>query len=83
MNKIIVKLYVPMIEGEYEVWIPLNKKVHKIINLMVKAVNEFSGGYYTPDKMPLLYDKQTGRAYNINSILKDTAIRNGTELIMI
>ena len=81
-NKVLIKLYVPTVGKEYEVWLPLNKKIFKIINLMVKAVNEFTGGYYEPDKIPLLYDKDTGRAYNINLFLKDTSIRNGCELIL-
>ena len=81
-NKVLTKLYVPTVGGEYEVWLPLNKKIFKIINLMVKAVNEFTGGYYEPDSIPLLYDKETGRAYNINLTLKDTSVRNGSELIM-
>lgn len=83
MNKVLVKLYVPTIEAEYDVWLPLNKKIYKIIILLKKAVNEFSGGEYVPTTQPLLYDKQTAIEYDVNLILKDTNIRNGTELILI
>ena len=38
MNKILVKLYVPMIEEQYDVWIPLNKRIYNVINLLIKAV---------------------------------------------
>lgn len=83
MNKVLVKLHVPLLEEMYDVWLPLNKKISNVIVLLVKAINEFYGGYYKPEEMPLLYDKLTGRAYNINSTIKDANIRNGTEIILI
>ena len=83
MNKILVKLYVPEIEEEYDVWLPLNKRIHKVTKLLAKAIYEFSGGYYKPDKTPLLYDKQTAVAYEINKKIIETNIRNGSELILI
>ncbi len=83
MNKILVKLYVPIIEEEYDVWIPLNKRVYNVINLLIKAVYEFSGGYYKPNKMPLLYDKLTAKPYELNQSIKEANIRNGSEIILI
>lgn len=83
MNKVLVKLYVPMLEDQYDVWIPINKKIYKVINLLVKAVNEFSDGYYSPKTMPLLYDKSTAMQYDVNSIVKDSNIKNGTEIVLI
>ena len=83
MNKVLVKLYVPLLEEAYDIWLPLNKKISNVIILLVKAVNEFSGGYYNPSKIPFLYDKLTGNAYNINLTIKDANIRNGTEIILI
>lgn len=83
MNEVLVKLYVPMVDEQYDIWIPLDKKIHTIIKLLVKSVNEFTKGYYTPSKMPYLYDKITAKAFDINLKLIQTEIRNGTELIMI
>ncbi len=83
MNKVLVKLNVPLLEKEYDIWLPLNKKISNVIVLLVKAVNEFCGGYYTPKEMPLLYDKITGYAYNVNLTIKDANIKNGTEIILI
>ena len=83
MNKVLVKLNVPLLEKEYDIWLPLNKKISNVIVLLVKDVNEFCGGYYTPKEMPLLYDKITGYAYNVNLTIKDANIKNGTEIILI
>ena len=83
MNKILVKLYVPSIEHEYDIWIPLSKRVYNVTSLLIKAVNEFSRGYYNPTKMPLLYDRQTGKPYDINLTVKDANIRNGAEIVLL
>ena len=83
MNKILVKLYVPLIEKQYDVWIPSNKRIYNVIGLLVKAVNELSGGYYKVNKLPTLYDKATGKPYGINLSVKESTIRNGSEIILI
>ena len=83
MNKILVKLYVPSMENEFDVWIPLNKRIYNVITLLVKAVNELSRGYYKPEDLPSLYDKTTAELYDINQTVKESNIRNGTELILI
>ena len=83
MNKVLVKLYVPAFEAQYDVWIPLNRKIYNVIDLLVKAVNDFSGGYYAPSKRPILYDKISAEPYNINLTVKDVGIKNSTEIVLI
>ncbi len=83
MNKVLVNLYVPVLEVEYDIWLPLNKKIANVITLLVKAINEFSGGYYKPVKMPYLYDKLTGEVYDVNLNIKDANIKNGAKIILI
>lgn len=83
MNKVLVSVYVPALEENYDFWIPINKKVYRIILLLIKIISESSGDYYRPTKMPLLYDKITANPYDINLTVKDNAIQNGTEMILI
>lgn len=83
MNKVLVSVYVPELEENYDFWIPINRKVYRIILLLIKIINESSGDYYRPTKMPLLYDKITANPYDINLTVKDNAIQNGTEMILI
>ena len=83
MNKVLIKLYVPIMEMEYDVWIPVNKKIYKVIKLLLKALNELSSGEYIPAKEPLLYDKATAKLYNINLTVKENNIKNGSEIILI
>ena len=81
-NKILVRLYVPKIEEQYDLMIPLNKQIYVVIQLLVKAVNELCGGYYTPSKMPMLYDKITAKAYDVNLTVIESSLRNGSEIIL-
>jgi len=83
MNKVLVKLYVPTIEKQYDIWLPINKKVNKITNMLIKSVNELCGGYYVPLKSTMLYDKNSAEPYDRNLNVKENNIRNGTEMILI
>ena len=83
MNKVFIIVEVPLIEERYEVYIPIGKKIHKVASILAKAVFELSGGHYPASKDATLYSKVTGKPYNINMTVKDTDIRNGTEVILI
>lgn len=83
MNDVLVKIYVPKIGEQYDIWLPINKKIYNVIVLLVKAIGELTKGYYAPQKFPYLYDKETTNVYDINTRVIDTNIRNGSELILI
>lgn len=83
MNKVFIIVEVPLIEERYEVYIPIGKKIHKVAAILAKAVSELSGGHYPMKKDATIYSKQTGKAYNVNLTVKDSDIRNGSEIILI
>lgn len=83
MDKILVKLYVPMIEAEYDVRIPMDKKLYQIIYLFIKAVYDLSDGYYIPVESPALYEKWTAHKYDGNLTVKENQIKNGAEIVLI
>ena len=83
MNKVLVKMYIPMLDEQYDMWIPLNKRIYNVIILLSKAVCELTEGAYNPRKMPILYNKATGLNYDLESYVKDTDIINGSELVLI
>lgn len=81
MNKVIVRVFVPSLEKEYNIWIPLNKKIYSVVNLIAKGISEMTDGVYNPKKLPILYNRETGINYNLNDVVKDTDIVNGSELV--
>ena len=82
-NKVLVMLYVPMLEKEYDCFIPINKKIQNVINLLVKSLYEMNDNNFDVEHNHSLYIKDTGKEINKNMRVKDTSIRNATELILI
>ena len=83
MDKVLVKVYVPMLEEAYDVWIPANKKIYEVVALLIRAITEMTENEYDPKNMPSLYDRITAQEFDVNLDLKETTIRNGTEVILI
>ena len=83
MDRILIKLYVPMLEEIYDVWIPPHKKIYNVIILLVKAINELNDNCYMTNKVPTLYNKLTAEAYDFNLRVQETNIRSGLALILL
>lgn len=84
MNKYLINVIVPSIEMEFDVYIPNNKKVGTIKKYILESIKELSENSY--DKMlneVRFCDRDTGKDYDNNLMVKDTDIKNGTKLIII
>lgn len=82
-NKILIKLIVPEIDDTFDIYIPINKKVGNVINLLIKSVNELSSGLFVGNKNSCIHNKITGEKYPINVLIRETDIRNGSVIILI
>lgn len=82
-NKILVNLTVPEINKNYDIMLPINKKVGNIIILLNKAINELSDGTYPLSKGNLLYNVNTKKYYQPDILLANTDIKNGTYLVLL
>lgn len=81
-NKILIELIVPGLDEVYDIYIPINKKIGSIINLLQKSIFELSDGVYIPTTNTFLYSGENGEKYDINAIVKDTNIRNGCRVVL-
>lgn len=79
-NKILVKVMVPKIGREFEVFIPVNRSVGNLIKIFTKAVTELYEGDF-PKMNRNIYNRIDGTSYNHDTIVKDSNIKNGTTLI--
>lgn len=82
-NKVLVELIVPEIDKNYEIYLPINKKIGNIINLLNKAVSELSNGEFLKSNTNSLYNVDTLEKYSSNVLLINTSIRNGSRLVLI
>lgn len=81
-NKVLVEILVPSIEAKYDVYLPVNKRVGNIINLLCRAINEFTNGIFVGDSAVSLYNNINGEKYNIDDLIRKTDIKNGSVLVL-
>ena len=81
-DKVLVEIVIPSLELSYNAYIPVSRKVGNIIALIAKSIYELTNGLFTYDENTMLYDQDTGLPYAVDSIVKDTTIRNGSKIIL-
>lgn len=82
-NKILVRVISPHLNNYYDVFIPINEYVGVVIELIKKILKDISDAELIDDRMYSLMNKDTGFIYSCSSIVRDTDIKNSTELILL
>ena len=82
-NKILIELEIPLIEKWYDLFIPINKKVGTVKNLIENALVELTDSAYVPKDDSNFYSKETGEIFDVNKTVRDTNLRNGSRIILI
>ena len=82
-DKILIELYIPVIEKNYDIYIPVNKKVGTIKELIEKALVEITDNAYIIKDSSNFYSKETGQIYDVNQTVRDTDIVNGCRIILV
>lgn len=80
--KVLIKLFVPQIEQCYEMYIPVNRTVGQVIELMNKVVNDISSGIFPIKDGLNLMNRRDNVIYDYGQLIRETNIRNGSELVM-
>ena len=82
MNKFLVLVYVPLLEEEYNIYIPINKKIGTIKKIIINSIAELSE---IPENKIInlkLYDKESSKIYNSDTLIKESTIVNGSKLLL-
>ena len=82
-NKVLIKVYVPSIDEEYEIYIPTNESIKKVLELIVKSIYELSDSYLDISVNHYLLDPNTSNIYMNDQIIRDTDIKNSKKLILV
>ena len=82
-NKILLEVYVPSIEEEYDLFVPVNKKLGTIKQIIEQGIVDLSDGDYIVKEDTNLYSKETGQIYNVDVKIIDTDLKNGSRIILI
>lgn len=82
MNKMLVILSIPLLEKEYDVYIPINKKIGTIKKIIVNSIFEHTDAKVIDVGSLKLYDRDSSILYDNDILVKDSGIKNGSRLLL-
>jgi hypothetical protein len=80
--RVYVVIEMPILDRKYELLVPIDRRIHDLISVLVKAVPELKSNFYER-REPVLISKTTGTMYDLNAVIKNTDIKNGTRLLLL
>lgn len=83
MNKALIEVVLPAADMKFDVYIPLESKMSEVLALVSGVLNDLSGGKYKATENAVLCDAETGIIFNINMVVAELGIRNGSKLMLI
>ena len=82
-NKVLIKLIIPEIDGEYDLFLPVNLRIGSVIKLLNESLKELNPEMFKIDNKKMLYNCSDATTYNINDLIRNTNIRNGSIVMFI
>lgn len=83
MNKVLVTVYVPLLDDKFDLFIPINKKIGTIKQVLINSINEISNNSIYRLEELKLYEKDTCKLLENNVYVKSSEIKNGSSLILL
>ncbi len=80
--RVYIIIEAPILDKKYELFCPSDRRIHDLISILIKSIPELRQNYYK-NRKPNIYNKSTGKIYDLNLIIKNTDIKMGTRLILI
>ena len=80
--RVFVIIEMPIIDRKQEMLVPIDRRIHELLKILKNYIKELNVDYYEYNE-PNLYNKTTGKLYDMNEIIKDTDIKMGTRLVLI
>lgn len=80
--KVLINLLIPETEESFEAYIPINRTVYDVSELLADMI-EAESKNISERKSLMLYDRRTGMAYEVTKLIRETNIRNGSEVVAI
>lgn len=83
-NKYLISVFVPVVELEFELYIPINKKIGTIKSHILKQISDTTNNVYDKSINDVrMLDRLTGEELDNNAFVKDTIVKNGSKIIII
>lgn len=83
MDKVLVEVYVPVLNTSYDMFIPLQPQMYKTLELIKRAVTEMSDGRFVPNDSTAICYHKDGTILNINLSAYELKLRNSSKLMLV
>ncbi len=81
-NKVLIKLVIPNLSEEFDVFIPVNERISKVKEMLLKCARDLSDSDLEAGKIYSLLDPDTGTIYDSRLAVRDTNIINTKKVIL-
>lgn len=82
MNKVLINLFVPSINENFEMLVLENKKLLEIKKLIIEGIINLTNGEFVDNEKFIICNQETGIMYDLNYTVKENSITDGTKLIL-
>lgn len=83
MDKILVEVYVPVLEKSFDFFIPLQSQMSEVLELMKRGIVDLTDGNYVSNEDTFICHKDSGAIININKSVVELGLKNGSRLMLI
>ena len=82
MVKYLIEIDLPAAGIKYDLLVPELMQVGTLTNLAASVFSKLSKGMYTASPYSVLCERESGKQFDRTLRLRDTAVRNGSRLIL-
>ena len=82
-SKVLVEVLVPASGEKYDMFIPLTVRMGEVIQMVITVVNDLSAGKFKASEDAVLFNADSGLPYDVNTVVAELQIQNGTRLMLI
>lgn len=82
-NKVLVSVNVPILEKKYDIYFPVNRKISNVIGMIKSSLSQLSQGTFDVSGEYILYNQENGEPYDMNILVRESSIRNGSKVILL
>ena len=83
MDKVLVEIYIPILEKSFDAFIPKELSIAQVIDLLNEILFSLSIDYEITQPDTVLCERETGIVYSSNQMVHETRIKNGSRLMLL
>lgn len=83
MSKILVRLSVPALGDEFDLFVPPNLKIRLLTGILAKGVSELSRGRYNLSGEEMLNQRMPNRLLDPGKTLAEYGVEDGADLVLL